>query len=136
MGGRIDIEREDVIRWMKTDYFSVCCDLADLNDLWVKDLINSIRHINPRIRHKVTLKSIELLKAIFRMQAARSDEPYFGGVISPVEESVNHIRLEGGNIGTRPVNRSKWGESFGSSDEDISDLLYIYNEDEEVSDID
>ena len=66
-------ESNSVIRWMNSDRFDACCNLACWNEYWVMDLFKSISILPDVVRKPVAKKCLRMLKAIAKLDVDESD---------------------------------------------------------------
>jgi hypothetical protein len=74
IGGLFDLglgsihESNAVVRWMHSDSFSICCQIAEWDDLWLIDLFRSTHHLSDCVKKPITRQCVEMLKAIARLE--------------------------------------------------------------------
>jgi hypothetical protein len=66
MGTGTAVESAEVRRWMISDSFGICCELANWNERWARDLLNSIEYLGESVRGPITRECLIMLRAVIR----------------------------------------------------------------------
>lgn len=66
-------EYNSVLRWMNSDRFDACCNLAGWDESWVMDLFKSISILPDVVKRPVARKCLKMLKAIAKLDVDESD---------------------------------------------------------------
>lgn len=64
-------EQASVRRWMKTDSFLICCELAGWDNCWINELLSSVDAIDGCTRKPITKKCLEMIRALIRITSSK-----------------------------------------------------------------
>lgn len=67
-----------VIRWLGSDSFEVCCELANWDSLWVREIFRGSLALTPNVRVDIVRETLELLRGMMRL--GKQDRPGHEGV--------------------------------------------------------
>ena len=73
----------EVVRWRATDGFTCCCEIANWDEGWIKDLMRSIDALPFSVKKPITRKSIEMMRAVARMTTGSTNIPLNERLESP-----------------------------------------------------
>lgn len=61
-------EQNAVLRWLQRDTFSTCCEIADWNESWIRELFESIDSLSDPVRKPITRQCLFMMKAISKLE--------------------------------------------------------------------
>lgn len=88
------VESNEVQSWMRRNEFEVCCELAEWEPAWIRDLLNSIIALDGPVRKPIVKDCLKIMRGVVRISGRSEVTPVsLGGSMSSVggEHDMKYI---------------------------------------------
>jgi hypothetical protein len=96
IGGVFDLglgdshEVNSVARWMRSDSFIVCCEIACWDDCWIMDLFKSVARLSSSVRKPISKQCIDMLKSLAKLDEDTSRQSVSNHINSITNTNAKH----------------------------------------------